>query len=109
MNKFYYIDLKDDIYESLIFLEIETDLTRSELVFFLERKAIEYCSKNNISIDSYYEDDEYIDYDLFDVIINKKKYFFRIATFIGDKNEKHLFDNLESLFTKLKILNEEII
>jgi hypothetical protein len=109
MNKFYYIDLKDDIDESLIFLEIETDLSRKELISFLQRKAIEYCQKNDISIDSYYEDDNYIDYDLFEVEINKIHYCFRIATFLGNIHDKLLFSDLKSIFTKIKLLQEETI
>jgi hypothetical protein len=107
MNKFYYIDLKDDIDESLIFLEIETDLSRKELISFLQRKAIEHCEKNNIIIEDY--DDNYIDYDLFEVQINKIHYCFRIATFLGNIHDKHLFSDLKSIFTKIKLLKEETI
>jgi hypothetical protein len=107
MNKFYYIDLKDDVNDSLVFFEIETDLSRKELVSFLQRKAKEYCQKNNIAIEDY--DDNYIDYDLFEVQINKIHYCFRIATFLGNIYDKHLFSNLKSIFTKIKLLKEETI
>jgi hypothetical protein len=108
MNKFYYVDVADDIEDPLICFEIETELNRGELISFLKRKAYQYCKENKISVEPY-EDDDYHDYDQFEVELNGIHYWFMIATFIGDRHRNHLFNNLESLFTKIKVVKEQTI